>query len=127
MENQHIFFNADTSVPYCDIVISEDRYLFLSGLVSQDLDSGRMLYGDISFETGKILNNLALILEQYGSDMEHVIRCEVLLRDFGEKGAMNIEYMKHFNHERMPARLCFGNAALAGECKIEIMATAVKK
>ena len=127
MNIQHIFFHADSEAPYCDLIISEDKYLFLSGLVSQDLDSGNMLYGDITFETKKILNNLAAILETYGSDMDHVIRCQVLLKNFEEKAEMNLEYVKHFNSERMPARLCFGNVGLADECKIEIMATAIKK
>lgn len=109
------------------MVISEDTYLFLSGLVSQDLDSGEMLYGDIAFETKKVLDNLSVILKKYGSDMEHVIRCQVLLKTFAERADMNEEYIKHFNPDRMPARLCFGDVGLADECKIEIMATAVKR
>ncbi|RGZ00455.1 RidA family protein [Clostridium sp. AM58-1XD] len=127
MKIQHVFFNADPAAPYCDLTICEDKYLFLSGLVSQDLGSGNMLYGDITFETKNILNNLAAILEKYGSDLDHVIRCQVLLKTFAEKTMMNVEYVKHFNPERMPARLCFGDVGLADECKIEIMATAIRK
>ena len=58
MGKQHIYFSDDHTSPYCDMVVVEDRYLFLSGLVSQDLATGEMLYGDIAFETRQILENL---------------------------------------------------------------------
>ncbi len=127
MQKEHIFLTEDRSNPYCDIVITEDKYLFLSGLVSQDLSSGELKYGSITEETCQVLQNLKCILEQNGSDMDHVIRAQVLLRHFSERDEMNAEYMKHFNPDKMPARLCYGDVGLAGECKIEIMVTAVKK
>ena len=127
MENTHVYLSDNHDAPYCDIVITEDRYLFLSGLIPQDLESGELLRGDIAFETKKVLENLAVILEKNGSDMQHVVRAQVLLRDFSERDAMNAEYIRHFSPGRMPARLCYGNAALAGECKVEIMVTAVMK
>jgi 2-iminobutanoate/2-iminopropanoate deaminase len=127
MGKQHIYFSDDHSTPYCDMVVVEDRYLFLSGLVSQDLTTGELVFGDTTFETKQILDNLKVILERYGSDMQHVIRAEVLLKTFAERDLMNAEYIKHFNPEHMPARLCYGDVGLAGECKVEIMVTAVKK
>ena len=127
MEKEHVYFTDDRSTPYCDMVVTEGKYMFLSGLVSQDLDTGELLYGDITFETRRVLDNLAVLLERHGSDMDHVIRCQVLLRDFSERDTMNAEYVRHFNSDTMPARLCSGNVGLAGECKVEIMVTAVKK
>lgn len=127
MDNQYIYFSDDHSAPYCDMVVTEGKYLFLSGLMSQNMDTGEILYGDIIFETKKLLDNLAVILEKYGSDMEHVVRTEVLLRNFSERDAMNVEYLKHFKPGFVPARLCYGNVGLAGQCKVEIMVTAVVK
>lgn len=127
MENQSIYFSEGQDCPYADMVVVEGKTLYLSGLISEDMDTHQMLYGDIAFETRQILSNLKSILEKYGSDMEHVVRAEVLLRDFSVRDAMNAEYVKHFSKIHMPARLCFGNVGLAGECKIEIMVTAVKK
>lgn len=127
MGEQHIHFSDNHSTPYCDMVVVEDRYLFLSGLVSQNLATGELVLGDTAFETKQILDNLKIILERYGSDMQSVIRAEVLLRTFAERDLMNVEYVKHFDPEHMPARLCYGDVGLAGECKVEIMVTAVKK
>ncbi len=115
------------SAPYSDLVVVSDKILYLSGLVSEDLETGDLLPGDITAETRRTFQNLKTILEQNGSDMDHVIRVEVLLADFSQRDEMNAEYMKHFSPARMPARLCFGGVDLAGGCKIEVMVTAAKK
>ena len=113
--------------PYSDLVVVDGKFLFLSGLVSEDFETGELVPGDIATETRQALKNLAMILERYGSDMDHVVRIEVILADFSERDAMNAEYVKHFDPAHKPARLCFGGADLADGCKIEIMATAVRK
>ncbi len=126
MANKYIKFTDDPECPYSDVVVVDDQFLFLSGLVSEDLVTGDLLLGDITLETRQVLNNLEMILKQYGSDMSNVIRLEVLLHDFSERDAMNAEYAKHFPADRMPARLCYGGVDLAAGCKIEIMAIARK-
>ena len=113
--------------PYSDLVAVDGKFLFLSGLVSEDFETGELVPGDIAAETRQALKNLAMILERYGSDMDHVVRIEVILADFSERDAMNEEYVKHFDPAHKPARLCFGGVDLADGCKIEIMATAVRK
>lgn len=118
---------APGSAPYSDLVVVDDKFLFLSGLVSEDLVTGELVPGDITAETRRALENLRTILEANGSDMAHVVRVEVLLSDFSQRDEMNAEYMKHFPADRMPSRLCFGGADLAEGCKIEILATAVKR
>jgi len=120
MNNEYVYFTEDKSAPYSDMVVVNGNLLFLSGLVSEDLTTRAEVYGDITFETQRVLENLKVILEKYGSDMNHIVRIDVLLKDFADKGAMNKEYMKHFDPAHVPARLCYGGVDLAGECKIEI-------
>ncbi len=127
MENKHIIFIEDEDQPYSDIVITEDKYLFLSGLVSEDLSTRDEAYGDITFETKRILDNLKVILEQYGSDMDHVVKADVLVSKWEYKDAMNEEYVKHFKKDKLPARICFGDVSIAGECKVEMSFIATKK
>ena len=124
---EYICFDNEPGRVYSDIVKVDGKYLFLSGLVSQDRETGALLDGDITFQTRTVLENLKHILTEYGSDMEHVIRVEVLLKDFAERDEMNAEYVRHFDAGRLPARLCFGDVGLASGLKIEIMATAVVK
>ncbi len=113
--------------PYSDIVEVDGKLLFLSGLVSEDLESGDVLHGDITAETRQILTNLKGILEAHGSDMEHVVRVDVMLSDFSERDEMNAEYVRHFPEGRRPARVCFGGADLAAGLKIEVTVIAAKK
>ncbi len=127
MKNDYIYFTDDKSAPYSDMVVVNDKMMFLSGLVSEDLSTREEVYGDITFETKRILENLKVLLERYGSDMDHIVRIEVLLKDFSEKGEMNAEYMKHFSPDHVPARLCYGGVDLAGECRIEMAVIATKK
>lgn len=121
------YIRSDASCPFSDLVVVDGKWLFLSGLVSEDLESGEILTGTIAEETRRTLENMKALLEANGSDMAHVVRCEVLLADFAQRNEMNEEYMKHFPAEAMPARLCYGGVDLAAGCKIEIIAVARKK
>ena len=127
MDNEYIIFIEEEYQPYSDIVVTDDKHLYLSGLVSENLETRDEAYGTIEFETGRILDNLKVILERYGSDMEHVVRVDVVLAKWSDKDAMNGEYVKHFKRNRLPARICYGDVSIAGECKVEMAVIATKK
>ena len=127
MENEYIIFIEEEDQPYSDIVVTDDKYLYLSGLVSETLETRDEAYGTIEFETNRILDNLKVILEKYGSDMDHVVRVDVVLAKWADKDAMNGEYVKHFKRNRLPARICYGDVSIAGECKVEMAVIATKK
>ena len=126
MDNKNIIFIEEEDQPYSDIVEVGDM-LYLSGLVSEDLSTRDEAYGTIEFETNRILDNLKVILERHGSDMDHVVRIDVILAKWADKNAMNAEYVKHFNREKLPARVCYGDVAIAGDCKVEMVVIASKK
>lgn len=127
MDNKHIIFVEEEDQPYSDIVVVNDKMLFLSGLVSEDLATRDEAYGTIEYETKRILENLKVILERYGSDMDHVVRIDVILASWADKTAMNAEYVKHFKRDKLPARVCYGDVAIAGDCKVEMVVIATKK
>ena len=127
MDNEYIIFIEEEDQPYSDIVVTDDKYLYLSGLVSETLETRDEAYGTIEFETHRILDNLKVILEKYGSDMDHVVRVDVVLAKWADKDAMNGEYVKHFKRNRLPARICYGDVSIAGECKVEMAVIATKK
>ena len=127
MAIEYVRFSDDQEVPYSDLVVVDGKTLYLSGLVAEDLDTQELSCGSIKHETDKVLSNLKILLERYGSDMDHVVKVDVLLRDFSERDKMNAEYLRHFDPRRLPARLCYGNVDLADSCKIEIAVIAIKK
>ena len=126
MDNKNIIFIEEENQPYSDSVEVGDM-LYLSGLVSEDLSTRDEAYGTIEFETNRILDNLKVILERHGSDMDHVVRIDVILAKWADKNAMNAEYVKHFRREKLPARVCYGDVAIAGDCKVEMVVIASKK
>ena len=126
MENKHIIFIEEEDQPYSDIV-EVGNMLYLSGLVSEELSTRDEAYGTIEFETNRILDNLKMILENHGSDMDHVVRIDVILAKWADKNAMNAEYVKHFKREKLPARVCYGDVAITGDCKVEMVVIATKK
>ena len=127
MDNEYIIFIEEEDQPYSDIVVTDDKYLYLSGLVSENLETRDEAYGTIEFETNRILDNLKVILEKYGSDMDHVVRVDVVLSKWADKDAMNGEYVKHFKRNHLPARICYGDVSIAGACKVEMAVIATKK
>ena len=127
MENEYVIFIEEEDQPYSDIVTVGGNMLFLSGLVSEELSTRDEAYGTIEFETNRILDNLKVILERYGSDMDHVVRVDVVLAKWADKDAMNGEYVKHFKRNHLPARICYGDVSIAGACKVEMAVIATRK
>lgn len=125
MANEYICFGKGS--PFSDVVVVDGEMLYLSGMVSQDFETGEMLRGDITAETRQTLNNMEMVLKRCGSDMGHVIRVEVLLHDIADRAEMNAEYVQHFPAGKLPVRVCYGGVDLAAGCKIEIMAIAKKQ
>ena len=126
MENKNIIVIEVEDQPY-SVIVEVGDMLYLSGLVSEELSTRDEAYGTIEFETNRILDNLKVILESHGSDMDHVVRIDVILAKWADKNAMNGEYVKHFKREKLPARVCYGDVAIAGDCKVEMVVIATKK
>lgn len=97
--------------------------LYLSGQLGTD-STGKLVAGGIEAETRQALTNIKRLLEANGSDMDHVVKCLVLLADIAEWGRMNTVYLTFFPTHR-PARSAMGTGGLAlnGRLEIECMAT----
>lgn len=112
--------------PYSEAVILDDM-IYLSGLVSENPETGELMLGTIEEETDQILKNLSGILVKNGSDMDHVVRVEIFLRDFKDRTKMNETYVRHFSKDRLPSRVCVQVLDLHDQCKIEVLVTAKLK
>ena len=97
--------------------------LYLSGQLGVD-STNKLAAGGIEAETRQALTNIKRLLEANGSDMDHVVKCLVMLADIGEWAKMNGVYVTFFPTHR-PARSAFGatGLALGGRLEIECIAT----
>lgn len=100
--------------------------IFVSGQLPIDPKTGKMVEGDIRALTAKVIQNIQAILEAAGSDLKHVVKTSVFMKDLSEFTSMNEEYGNYFNGPVLPARETFQVNRLPKESSIEISCIAVK-
>lgn len=86
--------------------------------------SGKVVPGGIAAETRQTIENMRDVLERYGSSLERVVKCTVILADIGEWGEMNKVYVEFFK-KTLPARSAFAASGLALGARVEIECIAV--
>ena len=108
--------------PYSQAIRIGD-FLYTSGQIALDPESGIFLSGEIEEETEQTLKNISAILQAGGVNFEDVIKTTVYLSDLNDFTRMNQVYEKYFSKNK-PARACVQVAALPKGAKIEIDAIA---
>ena len=108
--------------PYSQAIRIGD-FLYTSGQIALDPESGIFLSGEIEEETEQTLKNISAILQAGGVNFENVIKTTVYLSDLNDFTRMNQVYEKYFSKNK-PARACVQVAALPKGAKIEIDAIA---
>lgn len=104
--------------PYSQAIVV-DGWVFCSGQIPLDPATGELLGGDVAGQTDLVLKNLARVLEEAGSSLQHVVKTTVFLSDMNDFAAMNEVYSGHFGDHR-PARAAVQAAALPKFCDVEI-------
>jgi 2-iminobutanoate/2-iminopropanoate deaminase len=104
--------------PYSQ-AIKSGGLLFASGQVSLDPRSNEFVAGDIRQQTERVLENIKGILEAGGSNLHHVVKTTVFLKDMNDFAAMNEVYAKYFA-SAPPARSTVQVARLPKDALVEI-------
>ena len=112
------------NAPFSDAV-EVNGLLFLTGQVGKNHKTGKVVEGGIEAETEQVLKNIQDVLEANDSDMQHVVKCTVILSDINDFSKMNKVYRTFFTDNK-PARTTFA-ADLVPGYKIEIEVVAAKK
>ena len=108
--------------PYSQAVLS-GGFLFCSGQIPIDPDTGKMVEGGIEIQTERVLRNLAAVLESGGASLQSVVKTTVYLADLFDFSAMNGVYGAFFT-ENPPARATIEAAKLPAGALVEIDAVA---
>lgn len=98
--------------------------VFVSGQIPTD-ENGVMPEG-IRAQAERSILNVKAVLEAGGSDLQHVVKTTVFLRDMNDFAAVNEVYAQHFNGEVQPARSCVEVARLPKDMPLEIEAIGIK-
>src|SRR5438094_614962 len=99
--------------------VKANGMLYLSGQVALDPKTNEMLIGGIHQQTERVLENIKGILEAAGSNLHHVIKTTVFLKDMNDFAAMNEVYGRYFT-SAPPARSTVQVARLPKDALVEI-------
>lgn len=130
----------DTPTPKKQIVISKDapealgpysqaviagNFLFVSGQLAIDPKTGKMENEGIEGQTFRVLKNIEAILKETGLTFEHVVKCEIFMKDLSDFQIMNKIYWNFFSYPTKPARQTVQVAKLPLDALIEISCIAI--
>jgi 2-iminobutanoate/2-iminopropanoate deaminase len=104
--------------PYSQ-AIRANGFLFVSGQIALDPQSGEFVGADVRQQTERVIENLKAILEAAGVSLHHVVKTTVFLKDMNDFPAMNETYARYFM-TAPPARSTVQAARLPKDALVEI-------
>jgi len=106
---------------YSQMVKAGSHY-YCSGLIALDNDTGELVPGGVGNETDKILENLQLLMTEFGLGWEHLAFARVFTADFENFSEFNASWEALFDTIDVPppARSSVGVSALPLQASIEI-------
>jgi 2-iminobutanoate/2-iminopropanoate deaminase len=110
--------------PYNQAVLA-GNFLFVSGQIALDAQTGDLILTDIVTETTKVMENIKAILAEAGLDFSAIVKTSIFLKDMGDFAKVNETYGAYFTGN-FPARETIQVAALPKNVNVEISVTAYK-
>ena len=98
--------------------------IFTSGQIPLNPATGEIVSPDIRVQTKQALENLKNVLQAGGSDLDHVLKTTLYIKDMDDFNAINDVYSSYFK-EDCPARSCVEVSTLPKGALIEIEAVAL--
>ena len=104
-------------------------HYYMSGLLAQDRQSGALTGDTPGEQAAKILENVQVLMEEFGLGFEHLAMARIFTTHMDKFGEINAAWEKVFNNisEAPPARTSIGVAALPLAAKVEIEFTFYKE
>ena len=118
----HNFSSAPTHVAPFSHAVEFDGWVQLTGQMPTDpIDDTKPLPDGIQAQTRRVMDNLAIILNEMQLGLENVLSTRVFLTNFKrDYEPMNNIYKSYFVNNRLPARTCVGVTDLALGALVEI-------
>ena len=104
--------------PYCHAARAGD-FLFVTGQVAADPDTGEYVLGDVETETRRVMDNLVLVLAEAGMTLADVVSARAFLTSFDEYETFNRVY-EEYMRDHLPTRTTIGVVALAAGAGVEV-------
>jgi 2-iminobutanoate/2-iminopropanoate deaminase len=102
------------------------KFLFVSGQIALDPQTGQLRQDNIEVETRQVLDNVMRLLRSQGYDSTEVVSATVYVRDMKNYVTVNTIYAGYFRERNYPARAAVEVSALPKGANIEISVIAFK-
>ena len=112
--------NAPSAIGTYSLGIKANGFLFTSGQIGIDPDSGKLVDGGIRSQTDRTLSNINAILNESGIQKENIIKLSVFLINLGDFEHINDSFSKFFNNSNFPARTTIEVSRLPLNALVEI-------
>jgi 2-iminobutanoate/2-iminopropanoate deaminase len=95
-------------------------FIFTSGQIPLDPNTGEMAEATIEAQTEQVLKNVKAVLEAGNSCLDHVIKTTVFLKNMSDFAKMNEVYSRYFSGGSLPSRSAVAVAELPKGALVEI-------
>ncbi len=116
--------NAPAAVGAYSQATSAHGFVFCSGQIALDPETGELIAGSVADQTRRCMENLSAVLDAAGTSLIHVVKATAYLADMADFQEFNDAYSEYFASEP-PARAAVGVAALPRGAGVEIECVAV--
>jgi len=106
--------------PYSQAIQYGD-FLFVSGQIAIDPETGNLVEGDIEAQTDQVLKNVAAIIAAAGMSLQNVVKCSCFLNDMNDFAKFNAVYESYFG-KSLPARETVEVSRLPKDVRVEVSA-----
>ena len=108
--------------PYSQGIIYKN-FIFVSGQIPVDPKTNKVVKGDITVQTERVIKNIEGILKEAGANLDNVIKTTVFLKNIRDFEKMNLVYASFFRNK--PARSTVEVSNLPKGVLIEIECIAI--
>jgi len=117
--------NAPNPIGPYSQAVQAGNFLYLSGQIAINPQTGELESSDIAKETVQVMENIGAVLKAAGLTFKDVIKTSIFLKDLNNFSAVNEVYGSYFESE-FPARECVEVSKLPKDVNVEISTIAFK-
>ncbi len=110
--------NAPKAIGPYSQAVRAGGFIFTSGQIPLDPESGEIVGKDISSQTEQVMKNLAAVLKAAGTGFENAVKTTCFLADIADFAAFNAVYGKYITSA--PARSCVAVKDLPKGALVEV-------
>lgn len=100
--------------------IEAGEFIFLSGQIGIDVDTGELINENIQAETNQVMRNIESVLKASNRNFDNVVKSTIFLKDLNDFSIVNEVYSKYFKNKISPARETLEVARLPKDANVEI-------